>query len=327
MSTKPLDNRNINPLYNYGARVLLNAAAHPFEYAKVLIQIGHEPISPTPTTTFLGKSALKLPNIFEYVKYIKSVDGITGCYRGIVPKVCGNIVGVITSDKILRKYDKLERQTDNNELDNREDSLETMDSREKFIYNVKRDIVCRVSSIIVSHPFHVITVRIMAQFVGSESAYSGLFGSIAEIYRQNGIMGFFSGLIPRVLGDVLYTVLAASLTYALNTYVCQESEIQIYTSTTMTFLASAITYPFQVVSNCMAVTGSGLSAGAPPNMPHYTNWLDCWFDLSQKGQLKRGSSLLIRYYAGPHLVIAGKPVPVPHGISGNFSTGGTKLKY
>lgn len=324
MSSAKPESRSNNPLYTYGARVLLNAAAHPFEYAKVLIQIGHEPISPSPTTTFLGKPALKLPNIFEYVKYIKSVDGFTGCYRGIVPKVCGNIVGVVTSSKIARKYDKLEKHSE--ELDDPDNLLDSMNSREKFICNVKRDIVCRVSSIVVSHPFHVITVRIMAQFVGSESTYSGLFGSIAEIYRQNGIMGFFAGLIPRVLGDVLYTVLAASLTYALNTYVCQESEIQTYTSTTMTFLASAITYPFQVVSNCMAITGSGLAAGAPPNMPLYTSWFDCWFDLSQKGQLKRGSSLLIRYYAGPHLVIAGKPVPIPHGTSGNIMTG-TKLKY
>ncbi|QQP32498.1 Mitochondrial carrier -like protein 2, partial [Caligus rogercresseyi] len=51
-----------------------------------------------------------------------------------------------------------------------------------------------------------------------------------------------------------------------------------------------------VVSNTMAVSGSGLFAGYPPNMPLYCSWLDCWNHLRSLGQLKRGSSLFFRYY-------------------------------
>lgn len=39
------------------------------------------------------------------VKHIKSVDGFTGCYRGLVPKLCGNLVSAVASQKILDSLD------------------------------------------------------------------------------------------------------------------------------------------------------------------------------------------------------------------------------
>ncbi|KAK9709780.1 Mitochondrial carrier protein [Popillia japonica] len=296
---------------NYAVRIIVNTASHPLEYAKVLIQLGYEPIPPRPSTTLFGKPALKLPNIFEYVKYIKSVDGFSGCYRGLFPKVCGNLVCAITTERVLEKLDsEISTRNENNdqiedELDGDEtherkgDRQKREDEKAKFIRNLKKDLISRVSAIIISHPFHVITIRMMAQFVGHETKYSGLFNSVVEVYKQNGILGFFSGLVPRVIGDIIFLLLASTATYAINTYVFEEKEFQMYTSATMSFIASAITYPFQVVANCMAVSKSGLTAGQPPAMPLYENWVNCWLDLSRQNQLKRGSSLLIRYYVGP----------------------------
>lgn len=285
-----------NKWSSYGLRIILNTVSHPFEYAKVLIQIGYEPIPPRPTTTLFGKPALKLPNVFEYVKHIKSVDGFSGCYRGLEAKVCGNWLSAIATQKVA---DYLE--VNKSEEDEGEDA--EILKKKKFIRSVKNDIVTRATAIVVSQPFHVITIRIMAQFIGREVKYRGIFGSVGEIYRQNGILGFFSGLFPRLLGDILVVLLANTLTYVINSYVIEEKELQVYTSATMTFLATALTYPFQVVSNCMAVTNSGIMGGSPPIMPHYGSWLECWTDLSSRNQLKRGSSLFIRYYVGPQVVI------------------------
>ena len=64
------------------------------------------------------------------------------------------------------------------------------------------------------------------------------------------------------------------------------------------FLSTSLTYPFHVVSACMAVNNSGLAAGQPPHMPIYVNWTDCWAHLSRNNQLKRGSSIIWRYYTG-----------------------------
>ncbi|XP_018320984.1 mitochondrial carrier homolog 2 [Agrilus planipennis] len=294
-----------NTWSNYALRIIVNTASHPLEYAKVLIQIGHEPIAPKSSTTLFGKPALKLPNVFQYVKYIKTTDGFYGCYRGLTPKLCGNLVSAVASQKILEKM-----EMDNHEpLDDEAEMNEEL-KRQHVINNIKRDLISRTTAIIVSHPFHVISIRMMAQFVGQETKYNGLFTSIVEVYRENGIGGFFSGLIPRVLGDALSIVLAHVLSYLVNTYVFDEKDLHMYTTATMSFIASAITYPFQVVSNCMAVTGSGLKAGMPPNMPIYSSWIDCWQHLSAEHQLKRGSSLLVRYYSGPQIIIGGRAVPV-----------------
>lgn len=64
--------------------------------------------------------------------------------------------------------------------------------------------------------------------------FSGIFSSVKEIYNQNGVLGFFSGLIPRLLGDIISLLLASSLTYAINHYLIEEKELKVYTSATMT---------------------------------------------------------------------------------------------
>jgi carrier protein len=68
-------------------RASLTTLLHPMEYAKVLIQIGHEPIAPKHTKTFFGKPALALPSVFQYIGHIKKRDGFFGLYNGLAPKL------------------------------------------------------------------------------------------------------------------------------------------------------------------------------------------------------------------------------------------------
>lgn len=95
------------------------------------------------------------------------MDGFTGCYRGVVPKVCGNLVGAVVSQKML---DCLAEGGETGE--DQETTRENGNKKEVFLKNLKRDLSNRVATIIVSHPFHVITIRMMAQFVGREVKYS-----------------------------------------------------------------------------------------------------------------------------------------------------------
>lgn len=54
--------------------------------------------------------------------------------------------------------------------------------------------------------------------------FSGIVSSIAEIYRTDGILGFFSGLIPRLVGEIVLTIfLNACLFMARN--LVQNSEV------------------------------------------------------------------------------------------------------
>nr|XP_012137931.1 PREDICTED: mitochondrial carrier homolog 2-like isoform X2 [Megachile rotundata] len=233
-------------------RMLTNTVSHPIEYAKVLIQIGYEPIPPRPTTTLFGQPALALPNIFQYVRH----------------------------------------------------------ERKNCIYQFIRDLISRTIGIILSHPLDVIALRMMAQFVGAERKYNGLFRSFVEVYKENGIMGYYAGLVPRLIGNAAALLLVSSSTYVIDKYVISDRALKPFVVSIMRFAATTITYPFLVVSHCMAVNNCGLIAGLPPQMPIYNNWLDCWSHLSATNQLKRGNSLLWRYYTGPQVIINGKPIPL-----------------
>lgn len=44
-------------------------------------------------------------------------------------------------------------------------------SYDRFLKSLKRDLVLHASGIIITHPFQVISIRMMAQFVGRETIY------------------------------------------------------------------------------------------------------------------------------------------------------------
>ncbi|XP_054735238.1 mitochondrial carrier homolog 2 [Anastrepha obliqua] len=283
-------NKEVNEWIRFGMRLAVSAALHPFEYSKVLIQLGYEPIPPRPGTSFLGRPIMVLPNIFQYAGYIRKMDGFYGCYRGLAPKLVGSIVSMIFSEKIADRVGLPEvddKDKDDNNLTDEELYIQ-------FKVNLKRDVVLSVSGIIVSQPFHVISLRMMAQFIGREKLYSSIFGSIKEIYKTEGVLGFFAGLVPKLLCDVVCLVLTSTTVFVLNKYAIKDKIGRQYNAGFVQFAFSSILYPLQVVSTCMSVTSSRLMAGRPPVMPKYKNWVDCWNDLQTRGELKRGSSLFWR---------------------------------
>lgn len=117
-----------------------------------------------------------------------------------------------------------------------------------------------------------------------------------EIFREQGISGFFAGIFPRLVGDISCLVLVSASSFVFNKYVLQEPETQKYFISFAQFLFSSFFYPMHVVSTCMIVSGSGLIAGKPPLMPNYSSWRECWNHLNSSNSLKRGSSLFLRYY-------------------------------
>lgn len=126
-----------------------------------------------------------------------------------------------------------------------------------------------------------------------------MFDSIVTVYREEGILGFFAGLIPRLLGDVLSLWICNLLAHLINTYAIDDSmshtgEIKNCSQAVTGFFASMLTYPFVLVSNLMAVNNCGLAGGLPPYASVYPTWLDCWKHLSREGNMSRGNSLFFR---------------------------------
>lgn len=98
----------------------------------------------------------------------------------------------------------------------------------RFEIQLKRNIVVHAAGAVISSPFHVISIRMMAQFIGRETKYDSILGSIVQIYKDEGILGFFSGLIPRLLFDVTCVIVASTATYLVGRHFIREKEGRAY---------------------------------------------------------------------------------------------------
>ncbi|AWP02124.1 putative mitochondrial carrier -like 2 isoform 2 [Scophthalmus maximus] len=272
----------------------LTVLSHPLLYIKVLIQVGHEPLAPTLGRNLFGRQVYQLPGLFAYAKHIMKVDGKAGLFKGIGPRLCAGTIGTVVHSKVVQKC---QEQGTLQLLDGQQKAEEG--SLQHVVNETTKEMIARSCATIVTHPFHVITLRCMVQFIGREIKYSGVFDSIITVYREEGILGFFAGLIPRLLGDVLSLWICNLLAHVINTYAIDDSmshtgEMKNCSQAVTGFFASMLTYPFVLVSNLMAVNNCGLAGGLPPYASVYPTWVDCWRHLSREGNTSRGSSLFFR---------------------------------
>jgi len=267
----------------------MTAAAHPLSYIKVLIQVGHEPLAPTEVTTIFGKKCWRLPNFFQYIGHVKRVDGWFGLYRGLGPKIAQNIINSTITNNVGKKIKD----------DDDAGPISEKKSVQEFLRQTGNLAIAKTAGTVLSYPFHVISIRMMVQFVGRETNYSSIISSVKEIYNEEGLCGFFTGLVPHLIGELFGLWLIRSLNYlAMNCLVTDANlktlEVQNYSQTISQYISSIITYPFQLVTNIMAINNTKLAAGRPPLMPIYSSWTACWVDLGKKGLRNRGSTLFRR---------------------------------
>ncbi|KAM9343774.1 mitochondrial carrier homolog 1-like isoform 2-T2 [Pholidichthys leucotaenia] len=259
---------------------------HPLLYVKLLIQVGHEPLPPTVGTTLFGRKVLYLPGFFSYAHHIVKVDGKRGLFRGLSPRIMSSTISTVVRSKV--------RQV---EVRSKTDEPQT--SLRKVVKETSHEMVIQCLSRVATHPFHVMSIRCMAQFVGREDKYGGMFSCIIKIFKEEGIAGFYIGLIPHMLGEVLFLWCCNLLAHFINTYAIDESfgqasAVRSYTKCVMGIAVSVLTYPFILVADLMAVNNCGLAAGLPPRTPIFKSWLHCWNHLSAEGHLLRGSSFFFR---------------------------------
>ncbi|XP_027869337.1 mitochondrial carrier homolog 1 isoform X5 [Xiphophorus couchianus] len=278
------------PVVVDAAVVLLGATVttitHPLLYVKLLIQVGHEPLPPAVGSTMLGRPVLYLPGFFSYAQYVLRVDGKLGLFRGLSPRIASSTISTLVRGKI--EWRVLQSKKD-----------EHQNSFRKLVQETSHDMIFRCLSRVATHPFHVMSVRCMAQFVGRETKYSGVFSCIMTIFKEEGLSGFYTGFVPHVLGEVLFLWCCNLLAYLINTYAVdhsfsQASTLRNYTKFVMSITLRVLTYPFTLVADVMAVNNCGLAAGLPPRFPVFTSWLHCWNHLSTECQLFRGSRLFFR---------------------------------
>uniref|UniRef100_A0AAQ4QW19 Mitochondrial carrier 1 n=1 Tax=Gasterosteus aculeatus aculeatus TaxID=481459 RepID=A0AAQ4QW19_GASAC len=264
----------------------VTAFTHPLLYVKLLIQMGHEPLPSTVGTTMFGRRVLYLPGFFSYVRHIVKVDGSRGLFRGLSPRIMSSAISTVVRSGVKRVHRaaRCSRLQSDMEVDVFMESICRLGRRLKQMSNGY---------------FPPTPLRCMAQFVGREVKYGGMFSCMVKIFKEEGLAGIYVGLVPHVAGEVLFLWCCNLLAHIINTYAVDESfsqasAIRSYTKFVMGIAVSVLTYPFMLVADLMAVNNCGLAAGLPPHSPIFKSWRHCWNHLSNKGHLFRGSSFFFR---------------------------------
>ncbi|KAJ8300543.1 hypothetical protein KUTeg_022062 [Tegillarca granosa] len=199
---------------NLLTQATVTTITYPFGYQRLLSQLNYEPLDYFVARSWFGfgPETRYLPNTFSYLyNGIYKTDGFFGLYRGLVPKLIGNAVGTSVVNFTQGQLMAIMGSSEKKEEDDDEDEDELIRWLKDYITSATTKAIAQCTGIIVSQPFHVIMIRSVAQFVGRETAYSTLWGSITEIYNNEGILGFFSGLAPRLEFQPYTSVVAGKI--------------------------------------------------------------------------------------------------------------------
>ena len=65
--------------------------------------------------------------------------------------------------------------------------------------------------------------------------------------QSSTFLGYWSGLIPRAIGELTCVGLTYAIAHIVNAYVLEDKALKAWTQQLASFFASSITYPFQVI--------------------------------------------------------------------------------
>lgn len=288
---------------------------HPFRLVKVLIQLGHEPVEPQRRFSFLFQRYMYYyPGLFGYLRAIAHDEGWTGLYRGFGTNFVRGLVSITTFttlrplivsavSRIPMPFYRIESgDVPDTEPDDSMESMAAILTRGSRMF--LSTILTNFAVELIVRPFQVIAIRSVAQAVGKETVYNGVWSSAVEIYQTQGLRGFYSGLVPALLGHLCTVVIHSSL-WLMFEIISANVTHQIGKTVVKSFIAMPIlayvpgsySYPFFLMSNLMVVNNVGLAAGSPPYAPVYDGWRDCYRHLKSTGNLYRGSVVLFGRFA------------------------------
>lgn len=72
-------------------RTLIITLGHPFNFSRILMQVGYEPFQPYLVDTLFGGSKYVYPSVFKFIEFIRTEDGILGLFRGIGFRICSEL--------------------------------------------------------------------------------------------------------------------------------------------------------------------------------------------------------------------------------------------
>ncbi|MGH0156478.1 UNVERIFIED_CONTAM: hypothetical protein FKN15_006204 [Acipenser sinensis] len=127
-------------------------------------------------------------------KHIVKIDGKAGLFKGLAPRLCAGTIGTLVHSRVIQESGNSQK--------------EDLSSLQQVVNETAREMVARSCATIVTHPFHVITLRCMVQFIGRETKYR-LMSHVGEIKNcSQAVTGFFASMLtyPFILVSNLMAV-------------------------------------------------------------------------------------------------------------------------
>lgn len=274
---------------------------------QVLIQLGYEPSSPEQRYSFIFRQYLYYyPGLFGYARRIIQQDGWRALYRGVGGSMFAEVVhlsavGVIrpTVNHMISKIplQTVPADSGGDVPDTEPANVETI--RGILVRALRTFLSSTITSMAVEmivHPFHVISIRMIAQHVGKEAIYTSVWRSTREIYREEGFSGFYAGIVPALLAHLTRCVIYSSMWILFEVmaihapYNWAKMLIRVLIGIPLlNYLPRSYSYPFLLMSNVMAANNARLMIGQPPSTPVFNGWRDSYRHLKSIGALYRGS--------------------------------------
>ncbi|KAI3421898.1 Mtch-1p [Globodera pallida] len=302
-------------------KALLRVAGHPITFANTLIRLGHEPypLSRGNKWIMFGEPVYFQPNIFEYLTNVCQSHGYmticTGFGANLMAFFAYDIFSNFTGRFMDQHYPEIGGRMDDNML--QMETANTLDNYQLFRLKFRqtiRDTISHFVGTVVARPFIVIMVRQIAQHITNEYKYQSFnfLQPLLHIGALEGPAGFFSGLVPQLIGEFAFIWGAALVGYGFKLAIKyfeldqaasdQQQPKSMFISGLRWFCRSTLcqylSYPFYVVSTLIAITGSGLAISMLPFSPLFTHWADAYAYLLPY-ELRRGQLAFLRHELGP----------------------------
>lgn len=296
-------------------KALVGVPFYPLKVVQVLIQLGYEPNPPERRYSILFRRHLYYyPSIISYAGTIVREKGWGALYQGVG---CNFVSDILTTSSRAMIYPFVEGMVlslplsvvSGADVPDNEANVESV--RSVLIRAFNLFLTRLVSETVVTtivHPLHVISLRIIAQQIGGEHLYEGITSAASEIYENEGLTGFYAGFAPALLGQTVSIVIYSTLWCLTELIMVSTPNNVMYNWAKllfkglvavplMAYVPRTYAYPYGMISNVMAVNNSRLAAGAPPRMPIFASWTDCYRHFKSTRSLYRGSVVIFPRFA------------------------------
>lgn len=278
---------SLPPKGELAVNCVYTAFLQPINVVKVLIQVGYEPLPPRyvkPGWFFFSTGGFYYPNIYKYMRYLSEKEGTKlVLYRGLTPRLCSVIVTNTVRSEVLSL-------------------IPTSKSRcppEQILSEVGRQCAATSLAVIASHPLLVVTNRMIVSLIGHEDKYSSVFGTISTIFSEEGLLGFYAGIIPHLLGEVSGKAIEVLIQEIIEKLEVNKKlglpppEDGKATVLPVSALHGFLSYPFALTTTIMTVNNCGMAVSDLPTMQGTEEgWFACIKSLWTSGSIKRGSNLM-----------------------------------